>query len=28
MWVEMLWIPASAGMTEVRDGLNEAPTFT
>ncbi len=27
MWVEMLWIPAFAGMTEETDGLDESSPY-
>jgi len=27
MWVEMLWIPAFAGMTEETDGLNKSSLY-
>jgi len=27
MWVEMLWIPASAGMTEETDGLDKSSPY-
>jgi len=27
MWVEMLWIPAFAGMTEKTDGLDKSSPY-
>jgi len=27
MWVEMLWIPAFAGMTEKTDGLDKSSSY-
>jgi len=27
MWVEMLWIPAFAGMTEETDGLDKSSPY-
>jgi len=27
MWVKMLWIPAFAGMTEEKDGLDESSPY-
>jgi hypothetical protein len=27
MWVEMLWIPAFAGMTEKTDGFDESNPY-
>jgi len=27
MWIEMLWIPAFAGMTKETDGLDESSPY-